>query len=59
MVTAFGEALTASGVPHEIVTYPGAPHGFFEMALPEYAEAQADAWERILAFARDHHRPTG
>jgi carboxymethylenebutenolidase len=49
-VAAFDQALTAADVPHEIVTYPGAPHGFFEMQLREYAEAQADAWQRVLRF---------
>jgi carboxymethylenebutenolidase len=50
LVTGFEEALAKAGVPHEIVTYPGAPHGFFELDRPEYAGAQADAWRRILAF---------
>jgi carboxymethylenebutenolidase len=50
MVVAFDAALTAAGVPHEIVTYPGAPHGFFEMELREFAAEQADAWRRVLAF---------
>jgi carboxymethylenebutenolidase len=51
-VAAFGEALAAAGVPHEIVTYPGAPHGFFELEQPEHAAASADAWRRTLAFLR-------
>jgi carboxymethylenebutenolidase len=50
MVAEFDEALTAAGVPHEVVTYPGAPHGFFEMELREHAGAQADAWRRIVDF---------
>jgi carboxymethylenebutenolidase len=50
MVARFDEALRGAGVPHEIVTYPGAPHSFFESDRPEYATAQADAWRRILAF---------
>jgi carboxymethylenebutenolidase len=49
-VAAFDEALTAAGVTHEIVTYPGAPHGFFELQRDEFAAASADAWHRILAF---------
>jgi carboxymethylenebutenolidase len=49
-VDAFGAALTAQGVPHEIVVYPGAPHGFFDGQLPGHANAQDDAWRRILAF---------
>nr|BFE60223.1 dienelactone hydrolase family protein [Dactylosporangium thailandense] len=49
-VEAFDAALSEGGVPHEIVTYPGAPHGFFEQELHEQADASADAWRRILAF---------
>jgi carboxymethylenebutenolidase len=50
LVAEFDEALAAAGVPHEIVTYPGTPHSFFELDRPEHAAAQADAWRRILAF---------
>jgi dienelactone hydrolase len=53
VVNAFDGALTAAGVPHEIVTYPGAPHGFFEMEQREHLDAQADAWRRILGYLRD------
>ncbi|HEY0804201.1 MAG TPA: dienelactone hydrolase family protein [Pseudonocardiaceae bacterium] len=50
-VTEFDTALTDAGVRHEIVTYPGAPHGFFDQSLAdEYAEACADVWRRVLAF---------
>lgn len=49
-VTAFDAALSAAGVPHEIVTYPGASHGFFDGADGGSAEACADAWRRVLAF---------
>ncbi len=49
-VAEFTEALAAAGVPHEVVSYPGAPHGFFEMELREHTDAQADAWRRILRF---------
>ncbi len=29
---------------------PGAPHSFFDRKQEEFAEASADAWERVLAF---------
>lgn len=54
MVAAFGAALTDAGVEHEIVTYPGAPHGFFELGMEEFAGACADAWTRTLAFLAGH-----
>jgi carboxymethylenebutenolidase len=50
VVDTFGHALDAAGVAHEFVTYPGAPHGFFELGNEEFADASADAWRRILAF---------
>ena len=47
---AFDEALTEAGVEHEIVTYPGAPHSFFDRKQEEFADASEDAWNRTLAF---------
>ncbi len=41
---------TAAGVEHEVVTYPGAPHSFFDRRYEEFADASADAWQRTLAF---------
>jgi carboxymethylenebutenolidase len=49
-VTAFDRALDEAGVDHEIVSYPGAPHSFFDRAQAEHAEASADAWRRVLSF---------
>jgi carboxymethylenebutenolidase len=47
---AFDDALTAAGVEHEIVTYHGAPHSFFDRKQEEYQEASDDAWRRVLGF---------
>jgi carboxymethylenebutenolidase len=44
------QALARNGVPHEIHTYPGAPHSFFDRSFEEHAEASADAWRRVLDF---------
>ncbi|MFF4583947.1 dienelactone hydrolase family protein [Streptomyces sp. NPDC001388] len=49
-VTAFEEALAAAGVDHEVVTYPGTPHSFFDAQRDAYADASADAWNRVLRF---------
>ncbi|HVN62121.1 MAG TPA: dienelactone hydrolase family protein [Gaiellaceae bacterium] len=46
----FDEALSAAGVEHEIVTYDGAPHSFFDRSYEEHADASANAWSRVLAF---------
>ena len=42
--------LDRAGVPHEIITYPDAPHSFFDRKATEYADASADAWRRMLAW---------
>jgi carboxymethylenebutenolidase len=48
----FGQALSAAGVEHELVTYPGAPHSFFDRKQDEFADASDDAWRRVLGFIR-------
>jgi len=47
---AFEEALRATGAPHELVTYPGAPHSFFDRKQEDFADASEDAWQRVLSF---------
>ena len=49
-VAAFDAALSAAGVDHRLVTYPGAPHSFFDRKAAEYADASAAAWSEVLAF---------
>ncbi|MBA3687957.1 MAG: dienelactone hydrolase family protein [Chloroflexi bacterium] len=49
-VQAFDEAMDRAGVRHTTVTYPGAPHSFFDRLSGEHAEASADAWRRMLDF---------
>ena len=51
-VEAFDDALAATGIPHEVVAYPGAPHSFFDRKAEDFEETSADAWERVLAFIR-------
>jgi carboxymethylenebutenolidase len=51
---AFDRALTEAGVEHEVVTYDGAPHSFFDRKQEEFADASADAWSRVLAFVERH-----
>ena len=46
-VAAFDAALP---VEHEIHTYEGAPHSFFDRRQEQYADESQDAWERILGF---------
>jgi carboxymethylenebutenolidase len=51
---AFDRALTEHGVEHEIVTYDGAPHSFFDRKQEEFADASEDAWRRTLDFVARH-----
>jgi carboxymethylenebutenolidase len=51
---AFERALEDAGVEHELVTYPGAPHSFFDRKQEHFADASADAWQRVLAFIERH-----
>jgi carboxymethylenebutenolidase len=46
--------LDRAGVPHEIVSYPGAPHSFFDRKAVEFAAESADAWRRVLRFIAAH-----
>jgi carboxymethylenebutenolidase len=53
-IEAFERALSDSGVEHEVVVYPGAPHSFFDRKQDEFADASEDAWGRVLAFIERH-----
>jgi carboxymethylenebutenolidase len=47
---AFAEALAAAGVKHELITYDGAPHSFFDRKQEEFQADSDDAWARVLGF---------
>ncbi len=49
-VADFDAALEAAGVDHRLITYPGAPHSFFDRRAELYADASDDAWRQVLAF---------
>ena len=51
---AFERALADAGVEHELVTYDGAPHSFFDRKQEEFASASDDAWRRTLEFIERH-----
>jgi carboxymethylenebutenolidase len=53
-VRAFEQALEEAAVEHEIVIYDDAPHSFFDRKQEEFADASADAWDRVLAFIERH-----
>ncbi|HEV2249284.1 MAG TPA: alpha/beta fold hydrolase [Candidatus Limnocylindria bacterium] len=47
---AFDQALDDRKVTHHLVTYPGAPHSFFDRTFAQYERECADAWRRVLGF---------
>ncbi len=49
-VKRFDAALDAAGMTHRTVTYPGAPHSFFDRRAVEHAAASEDAWREVLDF---------
>ncbi|GAC1403065.1 MAG: dienelactone hydrolase family protein [Ktedonobacteraceae bacterium] len=49
-IQALDEQLDKAGVQHSIITYPGAPHSFFDRKATEFVRESADAWQRILGF---------
>jgi carboxymethylenebutenolidase len=49
-VAAFEAALTAASVEYRVVTYPGAPHSFFDRKAEAFAEASDAAWTEVRAF---------
>ena len=53
-IAEFEAALDAAAVEHELVTYPGAPHSFFDKKAADFADAAADSWTRSLAFIAAH-----
>jgi len=46
----FDAALDGRKLAHDLVTYPGAPHSFFDRTFAEYAKECDDAWRRVLGF---------
>ena len=46
----FERELGAAGVDHRAITYPGAPHSFFDRTYAEHAAACADSWKQIFEF---------
>jgi carboxymethylenebutenolidase len=55
----FERALERAGVEHEVITYDGAPHSFFDRKQEDFAEASEDAWNRVLGFVARHTARVG
>jgi len=51
-IARFDAALEDAGVPHEVATYAGAPHSFFDRSQGEFSAESLDAWNRMMEFIR-------
>jgi len=47
-VEAFEAALSEAGVSHQVLTFEGAPHSFFDRGQEAYADASARSWAAVL-----------
>jgi carboxymethylenebutenolidase len=50
VVAEFERALQAADVEHRSITYPDAPHSFFDRTAADYANESEDAWRQMLDF---------
>lgn len=53
-IEAFEAALSRSRVDHRLISYPGAPHSFFDRKADQFASSSDQAWSEVLAFVRNH-----
>lgn len=51
-ISRFEAALADAGVSSEVVTYPGAPHSFFDRSQGEFFSESLDAWNRITELVK-------
>ena len=47
-IAAFDTALERAGVEHRLITYPSAPHSFFDRKAAEFAKESEQAWSEVL-----------
>jgi carboxymethylenebutenolidase len=57
-VNALEGALATAHVDHRVITYPDAPHSFFDRKAAEYEAASAAAWVEVLRFIRERTAPS-
>jgi carboxymethylenebutenolidase len=51
-VNTFTRALEAAMVPNRVVSYPGAPHSFFDRKQEQFAAESEEAWAETIRFVR-------
>ena len=57
-IATFEAALAAARVEHKLVTYPDAPHSFFDRKADEFGRTSEAAWAEVLGFVRSHTSQT-
>ena len=50
----FDKALERAGVEHKLITYPNAPHSFFDRKAADFKDESEKAWAEVLGFIRAH-----
>lgn len=51
-VARFEGGLTERGIDHRIVTYPDAPHSFFDRKATDFSKESAAAWQEVMGFIK-------
>jgi carboxymethylenebutenolidase len=46
----FEASLRGANVDHKLITYPGAPHSFFDRKADEFVATSDKAWHEVLTF---------
>lgn len=49
-VESFEASLKVAGVDNRVITYPGAPHSFFDKKADEFSKTSESAWAEVLGF---------
>jgi carboxymethylenebutenolidase len=57
-IAAFDRVLAERMIDHRIVTYPGAPHSFFDRKAIDFAAESEAAWNEVMTFIEAHRQPT-
>jgi carboxymethylenebutenolidase len=57
-IAAFDRGLAERVIDHRIVTYPGAPHSFFDRKAVDFAAESEAAWNEVMTFIEAHREPT-
>jgi carboxymethylenebutenolidase len=53
-IEAFDTALERAGVEHRLITYPNAPHSFFDRKAAAFKQESEASWAEVLGFIRAH-----